>query len=269
MKDQKPKTKHKFQVFLPLILCIVTLLTGCVKYDIGINFAGLNQGEIVQKIQIGERLKNFSNETFDEWLKSIETRTRNLEGKVKKVSDQELIVTIPFHNGKELETKYNQFFNPVPSQKNQYVSNEKENLPELRSDFQLKQSNFLFLVRNHLIYDLDLRSLSLTSTSADGNIKIDPGSLLNLEFRLNTPKVARSLIKGENAINPQIQTDGKQLSWELQPGKLNHLEAVFWLPSPLGIGTFVIILLVLGGRFLKYQVLTNPQKSHSRQIPQS
>lgn len=269
MKDQKPRTKNRFLVFLPLILCIVTLLTGCVKYDIGINFAGLNQGEIVQKIQIGERLKNFSNETFDEWLKSIETRTKSLEGKVKKTSDRELIVTIPFNNGKDLETKYNKFFNPVDSQKNQYVSDRDENLPELRSDFQLKQSNFLFLVRNHLIYDLDLRSLSLTSTSADGNVKIDPGSLLNLEFRLNTPKVARSVIKGENAINPQIQAEGKQLIWELQPGEINHLEAIFWLPSPLGIGTFLIILLVLGGRFLKYQVLTNPRKSQPTQIPQA
>lgn len=269
MKDSKPKTKNKFLVILPLIFCIVTLLTGCVKYDVGVNFAGLNQGEIVQKIKVGERLKNFSNETFDEWLKSIETRAKNLDGKVKKGSDQELIVTIPFNNGKDLETKYNKFFNPFQGQKIQKIANQDENLPELKSELQLKQGNFLFFVRNHLIYDLDLRSLSLTSTSANGNIKIDPGSSLQLEFRLNTPRVARSLIQGENAINPQIQAEGKQLIWELQPGKLNHLEAVFWLPSPLGIGTLLIILLVFVGRFMKYQIFPNSAKSKPTQIPQT
>jgi hypothetical protein len=43
--------------------------------------------------------------------------------------------------------------------------------------------------------------------------------------------------------------------WTLKPGQLNHLEAVFWLPSPLGIGTLVIVLLVLGGFYLKYKSL--------------
>ncbi|MGA9380279.1 MAG: DUF3153 domain-containing protein [Phormidium sp.] len=258
MKDQKPKIKNRFLVILPLILCIVTFLTGCVQYDVGVNFAGLHQGKIVQRIKLGERLKSFSNETVDAWLESIESRARDLEGKVKKVSDQELIVTIPFHNGKDLETKYNKFFNPIQKQKSPNVANEDVNLPEFKSELQLQQGNFLFFVRNHLIYDLDLRSLSLTS--ANGKVKIDSGSLLQLEFNLKTPGIARSIIKTENAINPEIQAERKQLFWELQPGKLNHLEAVFWLPSPLGIGAFLIVLLVLLGRFVKYQILTNPAK---------
>lgn len=269
MKDQKPKTKNKFLGILPLILCIVTFLTGCVKYDVGVNFAGLHQGEIVQHIKLGERLKSFSNDTFDEWLKSIESRAKNLQGKVNKISDQELIVTIPFNNGKELETKYNQFFNPNQEQKPQNLANQDENLPAFKSELKLQQGNFLFSVRNHLIYDLDLRSLSLTSPSTTGNVQIDPGSLLQLEFRLNTPKVIRSPIKGENAINPTIQAAGKQLIWELQPGELNHLEAVFWLPSPLGIGSILIVLLVFFGRFVKYQIFTNPGKSKTPQIPQT
>lgn len=270
MKDQKPKPKNKFLVILPLILCIVTFLTGCVQYDVGINFAGLHKGEIVQNIKLGERLKSFSNETFDEWLNSIESRARSLEGKVKKVSDEELIVTIPFNNGKELEAKYNNFFNPVKEQKSQNVATvatEDASLPELKSELKLQQGNFLFWVRNHLIYDLDLRSLSLAS--ANSNVKIDPGSLIQLEFSLKTPGVVRSIIKNENAITSKIQAEGKQLTWELQPGKLNHLEAVFWLPSPLGIGAVLIVLLVFFGRFVKYQILTNPAKSKPPQISQT
>ncbi|MFB2937221.1 DUF3153 domain-containing protein [Aerosakkonemataceae cyanobacterium BLCC-F154] len=266
MQNQKPKRKNKLLVILPLILGIVTFLTGCVQYDVGVNFAGLHKGEIVQSIKLEERLKNFNPDTFDEWLNSIENRAKKLDGKVKRVSEQELIVTIPFNNGKDLQSKYNNFFNPVEEQKYQNLASQDENLPEFKSKLQLKQGNFLFWVRNHLIYDLDLRSLSLASNS---NLKIDPSSLFQLEFSLKTPRVARSIIKSENAINPQIKAEGKQLTWELQPGELNHLEAVFWLPSPLGIGTFVVVLFILAGRFLKYQILTNPGKSKPPQVSQT
>jgi hypothetical protein len=267
VKNQNPPRKNNFLGIFPLIVLILTFLTGCVKYDVGVNFASLHQGEIVQNIKLGERLKSFSNETIEEWLNSIERRAKDLDGKVKQVSDQELIVSIPFHNGKDLETKYNKFFNPVEEQKTETLANQAQNLPEFKSELQLQQGNFLFWVRNHLIYDLDLRSLSLAS--ANSNVSISSGSLFQLEFRLNTPGAVRSIIKGENAINPENEATGKQLIWELEPGKINHLEAVFWLPSPLGIGTFLIVLFVLVGRFVKYKILTNPTKSNLPQIPQT
>lgn len=265
--DQKPKRKNKFIGILPLVVFILTFLTGCVQYNVGVNFAGAHKGEIVQTIKLGERLKSFSNETIDEWLNSIENRARKLEGKVEKVSEQELIVSIPFNNGKELENKYNKFFNPVEEQQFQNVANQDVNLPQFKSDLKLQQGNFLFWIRNHLIYDLDLRALSLAS--ANTNILINPSSLVQLEFRLNTPSDVRSIIKGENALNPEIKPNGKQLTWELKPGELNHLEAVFWLPSPLGIGAALIVLFVLVGRFVKYQLLTNPWKSNPPKITQS
>lgn len=265
--DQKPKRKNKFIGILPLVVFILTFLTGCVQYNVGVNFAGAHKGEIVQTIKLGERLKSFSNETIDEWLNSIENRARKLEGKVEKVSEQELIVNIPFNNGKELENKYNKFFNPVEEQQFQNVANQDVNLPQFKSDLKLQQGNFLFWIRNHLIYDLDLRALSLAS--ANTNILINPSSLVQLEFRLNTPSDVRSIIKGENALNPEIKPNGKQLTWELKPGELNHLEAVFWLPSPLGIGAALIVLFVLVGRFVKYQLLTNPWKSNPPKITQS
>ncbi|MFB2838191.1 DUF3153 domain-containing protein [Floridanema evergladense] len=254
MKDRKLKRKHPLFGILPLILCVVTFLTGCVQYDVGVNFSGAHKGKIVQSIKLGERLKDFSNETVDEWLKSIETRAKNLEGKVKKVSDEELIVTIPFNNGKDLEERYNKFFNPIEQQKLANVAEQEADIPLFKSELKLEQGNFLFWIRNHLIYDLDLRSLSPTSTNS--KVAIDPGSLIQLEFSLSTPQVAQSITKSENDIIPKIQAEGKQLTWELQPGKFNHLEAVFWLPSPLGIGAFLIGLFVLLGRFVKYQILT-------------
>lgn len=234
-----------------VILLSSLLLSGCVQYDVGVNFKGEHRGAIVQHIKLGEQLTSFSNEQATEWLKSIERRAKQLEGKAKRVSEREIIVTIPFSSGTELESKFNQFFNPVGKKKPSYPATETVDLPTFNSQFHLAQGNFFLVQRNKLSYDLDLRSLGVVSTK--GNVIVSPSSLLDLQFSLETPWGARHVEKAENAIQPQIYKDGHQLVWTLQPGQVNHIEAVFWLPSPLGVGTLVIVLLVLGGFYLKYQ----------------
>jgi hypothetical protein len=105
-----------------------------------------------------------------------------------------------------------------------------------------------------LSYDLDLRSLELISNNS--NLQVSPNSILDFEFSLNTPWGARSIELAENAIQPQKQ--GKQLIWKLQPGQIDHVEAVFWLPSPLGIGTVLIVLFVAAGIYLRYTFMPAP-----------
>lgn len=234
-----------------VILLASLLVSGCVKYDVGVNFESQHRGELVQHIKLGEQLTSFSNSQAQEWLKSIERRTRQLEGKAKRLSDEELVVTIPFASGTELASKFNQFFNPVVKKGSKSKAVETANLPNFSSKFSLEQGNWFFLQRNKLIYDLDLRSLGVLSTN--GDVIVSPSSLLDLQFSLNTPWGARSVEKAANAISPAVYDDGHKLVWTLIPGQLNHLEAVFWLPSPLGIGTFAIALLVLGGFYLKYK----------------
>ena len=46
-----------------------------------------------------------------------------------------------------------------------------------------------------------------------------------------------------------------RVQWQLKPGELNHLDAIFWLPNPLGIGAILIILISCGGYYLKYRQL--------------
>jgi len=234
-----------------VILLASLLLSGCVNYEVGVNFEGEHKGKIVQHIQLGEQLTNFSNSQAQEWVKSIERRAQQLEGKTKRLSNQDIIVTIPFNSGAELESKFNQFFNPVVNKGSSSKTVETVDLPKFDSKFHLNQGNFLFWQRNQLSYDLDLRSLGVLS--ANGNIIISPGSLLDLQFSLESPWGARSIEKADNAITPEVYDNGHQLVWRLKPGQLNHLEAVFWLPSPLGIGTFVILLLILGGFYWKYK----------------
>ncbi len=243
-----------------LVAIASLLLSGCVKYDVGTNFDNANHGEIVQHIRLAEKLTSFSGDSVYEWLNSIERRTRKLEGKVRRISREEIIVTIPFSNGIELQTKFNEFFNPNGNQKGKSSASETESLPKIESNLLLFQNNFLLLVRNRLIYDLDLRSLALISNN--GNVLANAGSILDLDFTLKTPWGAKNIQQTENAVLPE--SNGKQLTWHLNPGELNHIEVVFWLPSPLGIGGLIIILFVWGGLYLRYTFMPDPKIQFSQ-----
>jgi hypothetical protein len=247
-----------------LVLLTSLLLSGCVKYDVGVNFNNSNSGELVQHIKLGEQLTSFSGDYVYEWLNSIERRARKLDGKAERISQEEVIVTIPFSSGGELQEKFNEFFNSRANQASESVESESSSeLPKIESNVILEQNNFLLLVQNRLIYDLDLRSLSLISNK--GNVLANAGSILDLEFALKTPWGAKNIAQTETAIEPE--KNGNQLLWKLQTGQLNHIEAVFWLPSPLGIGAFLIILFVSGGLYLRYNFMPDPRLQFSPKAP--
>jgi Protein of unknown function (DUF3153) len=250
------KKKHFFWLF-PFVFCLLNLVTGCVQYDVGVNFESQTRGEIVQHIKLGEKLTSFSSEIVGEWLKSVERRVRSLDGKTKRLSDRELLVRIPFNNGAELESKFNQFYNPTTiekTKKSQVVNPLETDLPKFKSHLSVKQNNLLLALRNQLILELDLRSLSLLSSN--DSLLLSPGGLLELDFSLNTPWGAQSSKTAvAGAIVPKSDRDGKQLLWKLKPGEINNLEAVFWIPSPVGIGGLIIALFVAAGIALKYQLL--------------
>jgi hypothetical protein len=253
-EDSKSKIPNPL---LLIVLAASLLLSGCVNYDIGVNFNHANGGEFVQHIKLEERLTSFSGDSVYEWLNSIERRARKLEGKTRRISKQEVIVSIPFSSGRELQTKYNEFFHPNSTQTlvESVKSETDSQLPQIDSNLLLFQNNFLLFVRNRLIYDLDLRSLALLSSK--GNVLANPGSILDLEFGLNTPWGARNMENTENVILPE--KNGNQLMWKLKTGELNHIEVVFWLPSPLGIGTLFIILFVWAGFYLRYTFMPDPR----------
>lgn len=243
------KTRNPVVFLLPLILCLVTLLTGCVRYDVGVNFNTPQQGQIVQHIKTSEQFNSLSPSEAKKWLNSVEGRSRVLGGKVQRINPQEVVVTIPFGNGKELTEKFNQLFHSNTDVNTAIVS-KKTDLVQLNSQIALKQNNLVFLERNHLDLTIDLRALDILTHQ--GKITISPDSLIDLQFQLNTPLFAYNLAAANN-LNPKIDTLGKGLVWQLQPGQINHIEAVFWLPSPLGIGAAVISLFTILGYMLKYR----------------
>ncbi|WP_413160938.1 DUF3153 domain-containing protein [Capilliphycus salinus ALCB114379] len=241
------------------------LLSGCVKYDVGIEFNSQTYGTIQQKIQLSERLTGFSRDAVNEWVRSLKGRVRRVGGRTKKVSDREILVTIPFGNGADLKEKFERFFNPVDSEKNKRFKDKlDDDLPQFSSELNLKQNNFVFVLRNHLSLDLDLRDLALLT--AKEQVLINSGDLLELQFSLNTPWGAKLIeTDGINPDNPQpltvISKQKGQRVWTLKPGEVNHLEAVFWIPSPVGIGAVVIVLFSYFGYTLKYRLLSNEKIS--------
>lgn len=237
--------------FLAIILLSYLAISGCVQYDVGVNFAGPNQGVLVQHIRFDEELSNFGSKQSRQWLSKIETRAKSLSGEVRRDSPQEITVKIPFTSGQELTEKFNAFFQPQPVSKNKQSG--QESLPDLDVHFDLQQSNLLLLQRNHLQLDLDLRSLGLVSP--EGEVIINPTSLFQLEFSLEAPWGAKNISNADHAVIPMTSSDGHKLTWQLQAAKLNHLEAVFWLPSPIGLGALVIILFILTGFYVKYRQL--------------
>lgn len=236
------------RLLLPIILCLA-MLTGCVNYEVGVNFHTPYSGEITQHIQVSDTLNNLAPSDIRQWLNSLEKRSRKLNGKVKKLSSQEALLTIPFGNGDELAEKFNQLFQSkiVP---NATIPQETAETIKLDSQVSLRQSNLVFVERNSLDLAIDLRALKVL-TQQD-KVTVDLDSLANLEFQLTTPWIARSVSNSDN-LQPTSNTPTKGLVWQLHPGEINHIQAVFWLPSPIGIGTAGIILLMILGYVIKYR----------------
>lgn len=254
MNDGQKFWHKPFSLLLPLFCSLVVLLTGCVRYEVGVNFADQQHGTIVQYIKLGQQLTTLSQAETQEWLASIEKRAAQLSGYAKRISAQEIAVIIPFNNGQDLANKFNTFFAPTAEKQIKSKAKQEEalDLVQLNSQMSINQSNLLLLERNRIRLEVDLRALGVLSNQ--GNIIISPGSLIDLEFILNSPWGAQSL-DGDKTLKPEIHQGGRQLVWHLQPGQINQIEVAFWVPSWLGCGTVGIIVLSSLGFFLKYKRL--------------
>jgi len=241
--------RNPVRFLLPLVFCLLTLLTGCVRYDVGINFDSPYSGTLVQHIKIGEQLSSFGESEAIAWLKSIESRSRRLQAKVEHLSPEEIVLIVPFKNAQELNNKFNTLFNSNVPDTSAVVVEEKAELVKLGSGVSLQENNLLLVERNHLDLTIDLRALNLLSNQ--GKIAIEPNLLLDLEFNLNAPWIVRN-ISNANNLEPIASSSKQGLVWKLESGKLNHIGAVFWLPNPIGIGAVLIILLMILGFRLKY-----------------
>jgi hypothetical protein len=231
---------------LSILFCLVAIaLSGCVRYDTGINFYGFNTGEIIQHIQLGDHLNSFNPQAVTTWLNSIEARTHQAQGRLTRLSDREFEIVIPFASTQELVAKTNRFFNPTPPTNNGTAS-------KFYARLQVEQSNWLVIVKNHLIFDVDLRAIAITN--ADAQVAIAANNFVDLKFRIQSPWGVQTADLNTSP-NPIATTEGNHTTWQLQPGQIDRIDAVFWLPNPLGIGAIVIMLISMVGYYLKYRQL--------------
>ena len=64
----------KFTKIKPIVFMVIfssLLLSSCVKYDLGVNFNSTNNGELVQHIQLSEKITIFSSDYLSQWLKTL------------------------------------------------------------------------------------------------------------------------------------------------------------------------------------------------------
>jgi hypothetical protein len=243
-----PMQLRKWLNFIRTSCCLLLLsitLSGCIDYDTTLHYRSPNQGEFVQHIQLSQRLQSLNSEEQQRWIEAIDRTTRKLGGRFQHNSDG-LSVAIPFISSADLEKKFNQFYRSLGQST---LVTADSSISPIAGHLAIQHSNFLLVERNRLRYEIDLRSLGVRSTT--GDVLVSPTSLINLEFKLETPWGSRSNANS-GTLKPRSLKSGKKLIWLLIPGKENVIDTIFWMPNPLGLGTVAILLFVLLGRFFKY-----------------
>lgn len=240
-----------------IILLAALCLSGCVRYDTEIQFRDPHQGLLIQRMQLADPLATLNPTTTAPWIDALEQQVRQWQGKVQRSVNQELTITIPFFNAADLEKKFNDFSEQVV-QANLSPPSAPSNRSTLGSHLTVQSTNYLLVQRTRIIYDLDLRSLGFSFKGEPP--LLNSSTLLKLSFSLKTPLGASwepSPEPGETQ-----QGSSKDFVWKLPVGQQHHLEAVFWLPDPIGIGAVCILLLISGAGYLRYRVLPDSTWKH-------
>ena len=232
------------RILSALLLVLMVFLSGCVRYDVGIDFQNQHRGEIIQNISLAPQLNRLSQKEVQQWIDNLQQRALNLNGRLENVSENSYRVIIPFSRGKELSDKFNQLYHQETRRKNNL--SDKIDLVNLDAQMSIKQTNLLLVERNLMNFTVDLRGLAMVSQ--EGNIILSSGSLLDLNLFITSPLTTRLIQQ-----NAQISRKNRDLIWHLQPGQVNHLEVVCWVPSYLGIGGLLIVILFFAGYYLRYK----------------
>ncbi len=248
---QTNKVKRLKSIFFCLIFSSLIFLSGCVHYDVEINFHNQNHGKIVQHISVVEQLSKLSPIEVDKWLESLEDRTRKLRGKVKRISKNDLLLTIPFSSSDDLVEKFNSFFSFNRSSSTSDAKIEDYNIPHLQTQISIKKHSFLLAEYNQLNIEIDLRDLNILSEK--GNTLINPKSLADLEFTLSTPWSIKN-VQNKKKFSENFNKEKQQISWKIKAGEINRIDTAYWTPNYLGLGFVCICLITLSGIYIKNRI---------------
>ncbi|MEM7793495.1 MAG: DUF3153 domain-containing protein [Cyanobacteria bacterium P01_C01_bin.118] len=203
-------------------------LSGCVDYQLGIQFDSQTHGVLVQTLHLDERFVALNSEVRQQWLQVFIEEAKAFSGKATALDDGTLQVQIDFNNGADLVQTFNQLF------AKDGLMTQVPGAPPLLAHLDLTQENWGVALRNHLHADIDLSGLQADTAIGDGGA-LDRWRTLDLSF--------------------QVGALGDTARWPLQPGQINRIDTEFWVPSPIGIGAVGIILLCAAGYGIRHGVL--------------
>ncbi len=219
-----------------LALGLLVLLTGCIQYDLDVQFDSQTHGQIVQRLQWRDAL-GVTPAAVQSWQQALTQRVHTVGGRVRVQGEGQIEITIPFNNGADLQQRFNQFFG------------EGEPLPRLQlpggepiaATLTVTQGNWLVAIATHVTLWVDLRSVPVFTDS--------PSALLR---QVQVWQGQVSFTTPGPVWDDRAQAV-RTTPWQLQPGAINQIEVRFWVPSPIGIGAGAIALGVAIGYGLKYR----------------
>lgn len=226
---------------LGLLLSLV-LLSGCLHYDLDIQFDSQTHGQLVQRLQ-WQPGTLISPSAPDNWLELLKRRTQAVGGTIQAGADSTLTITIPFNNGQDLQDRFNQFFEIATAASPFTLPDGKP----IQAHLSIQQRNRVLAIYNSLSLRIDLTAVP--DLKQVGLTILQKTPLLTGEVAVTTPWGLRSL-----ADDPLFTNQ-----WPLMAGEINQIDAEFWLPSPIGIGALAIAVLVVLGYSLKYGLLSKPK----------
>jgi len=225
-----------------LWLGLVLLLSGCVRYDLSIQFDRQTQGQIVQHVHLTRRAAAVAADELALWRGQLQARAQALGGQVRLPSATDIDIVLPFHNGAELSRVFNQFFQPQAD----WQAVGLPQLATMQARLSLQQGNWLLAIRNHFVVVVDLRDVPALSSLPEALVS---RPWLDLRLAWQTPW---GLTVAETTTAPLRSQQPGWVQWQLRPGQVNYLEGVVWVPSWIGIGTVAIAFLVALGWGIKY-----------------
>ncbi|MDS3860864.1 DUF3153 domain-containing protein [Thermosynechococcaceae cyanobacterium BACA0444] len=228
-----------------VILGFALGLSGCVQADLAIQIKGQAGGEIQQHLQVSRSARPF--------LEQLQQQARKLGGTSKHQNGQTLDLRIPFDRPEDLSRKLNALLAPLHQ-------TQAPTLPIIPAQAEVTDQNLLLFIRGQFDYTIDLRAFGIASGSSSDPIVLSPQELVALTISLETPWGARpgqASVKDNSVtlINPHLEKHGHTLTWALEPGYINHLQAVFIYPSLLGWGALGIVGLLSLAWYWRYRPL--------------
>ncbi|MEB3274327.1 MAG: DUF3153 domain-containing protein [Prochlorothrix sp.] len=255
---RRPILRSRLRQILRSILLVVvaSCLSGCLQYDLGLRFDHQTSGAIVQTFTLTPETRSLGTGLLQEWFVSLDRQAPTVPSLGQWVTPDRYVMTIPFAGAMDLTQKFTQVIPPAATATAAATVPQSSSttaplaataawrgaLPPIAATLNLEQDNRLLAIHTHLNLTLDLRPLA--RLDRQGRSLLAPSAPLQINFSLETPW---GLDWAETSPTVSPQQWGRRVIWSLPVGAVTTIETAFWLPSPVGIGSIGIGLLMLLG----------------------